>query len=489
MSKNMYPPIYDKLIFEISKPGRKGYTLPPNDVPSRDVGKLIPEKYMRRSPAQLPETSENEVFRHYVNISTKNHHIDKGFYPLGSCTMKYNPKVNEATSSMPGFRNTHPHTPEEFSQGSLELMYELAGTLTEICGLKATSLQPAAGAQGELTGLLMIRAYHDKQGKSRKKIIVPDSAHGTNPASVTFAGYESVNVKSNKNGTVDPEDLAKVIDEDVAGIMLTNPNTLGIFEKQIVKIEKMMRDVGALLYMDGANLNALLGITRPGDMGIDCVHINLHKTFSTPHGGGGPGSGPVAVSHRLEPFLPVPRVVKENEYYRFDYDYPDSIGKVHSFYGNFGMLVRAYTYIRMHGPDGLRGISENAIINANYLLARLRDHFELEFDSPVMHEFVLSGSRQKAMGVRAMDIAKRLLDYGFHAPTIYFPLIVKEALMIEPTETETKETLDAFADAMIQINEEIKTNKEIVLKAPHTTPVKRLDDVRAAKEINVCYIE
>ncbi len=481
--------IYDKLIFEISKAGRKGYTLPPNDVPFRHVEDLIPEKYLRRTPAQLPETSENEVVRHYVNISTKNHHIDKGFYPLGSCTMKYNPKVNETTSSMPGFRNTHPHTPEQFSQGALELMYELAGMLTEISGMKATSLQPAAGAQGELTGLLMIRAYHDKQGKPRKKIIVPDSAHGTNPASVTFAGYESVNVKSNKNGTVDHDDLAKVIDEDVAGLMLTNPNTLGIFEKQIVKIEKMIRDVGALLYMDGANLNALLGITRPGDMGIDCVHINLHKTFSTPHGGGGPGSGPVAVSHRLEPFLPVPRVVKENDHYRFNFDYPDSIGKVHTFYGNFGMLVRAYTYIRMHGPDGLRGISENAIINANYLLARLRDYFDLEFDSPVMHEFVLSGSRQKAMGVRTMDIAKRLLDYGFHAPTIYFPLIVKEALMIEPTETETKETLDAFADAMIQINEEIKTNKDIVLKAPHTTPVKRLDDVKAAKEINVCFKE
>ena len=481
--------MYDKLIFEISKTGRQGYTLPPNDVPPKHLEELIPEKYVRRSPAPLPEISENEVVRHYVNISTKNHHIDKGFYPLGSCTMKYNPKVNEVTSSMPGFRNTHPHTPEQFAQGALELMYGLADMLTEISGMKSTSLQPAAGAQGELTGLLMIRAYHDKQGKSRKKIIVPDSAHGTNPASVTLAGYQSVNVKSNKDGTVDLDDLAKVVDEEVAGIMLTNPNTLGIFEKQIVQIEKMMRDVGALLYMDGANLNALLGITRPGDIGFDCVHINLHKTFSTPHGGGGPGSGPVAVSERLEPFLPMPRVIKENDHFRFNYEYPDSIGKVHTFFGNFGMLVRAYTYILMHGPGGLRGISENAIINANYLLSRLRDHYKLEYDSPVMHEFVLSGSQQKAMGVRTMDIAKRLLDYGFHAPTVYFPLIVKEAIMIEPTETETKETLDAFADAMIAINGEIETNKDIVLQAPHTTPVRRLDDVKAAKEINVCFKE
>ena len=479
--------MYKKLIFEISKPGRKGYTLPENDVPKKQVDDLLPEKYLRQSPPQLPEVSENEVVRHYVNISIHNHHIDKGFYPLGSCTMKYNPKVNEVTAAMPGFRNTHPHTPEQFSQGSLELMYDLAGLLTEISGMESTSLQPAAGAQGELTGLLMIRAYHDKQGKPRKKIIVPDSSHGTNPASVTIAGYQSVNVKSNENGTVDLDDLAKVIDGDVAGLMLTNPNTLGIFEDQIIKIQKMMHDAGALMYMDGANLNALLGIVRPGDMGFDCVHFNLHKTFSTPHGGGGPGSGPVAVSERLEPFLPKPRVIKENGQYRFNYDYPDSIGKVHSFYGNFGMLVRAYTYIRMHGPAELRAISENAIINANYLLSKLRDHFELPYDSPVMHEFVVSASRQKAKGARAVDIAKRLLDYGFHAPTIYFPLIVKEALMIEPTETETKETLDEFADALIKINEEIDTDKDTVLTSPHKTPVKRLDDAKAAKEINVCY--
>jgi glycine dehydrogenase subunit 2 len=481
--------MYRKLIFEISKAGRKGYTLPENDVPAKHVEDMIPERFLRRTPAPLPEVSENEVMRHYINISIKNHHIDKGFYPLGSCTMKYNPKLNEVTSSLFGFRNIHPHTPDAYAQGALALMYELAGMLTEISGMAATSLQPAAGAQGELTGLLMIRAYHEKQGKPRKKIIVPDSAHGTNPASVTLAGYQSVNVKSNEHGTVDLNDLAKVVDEDVAGIMLTNPNTLGIFERQIVEIEKIMRDAGALLYMDGANLNALLGIIRPGDMGFDCVHINLHKTFSTPHGGGGPGSGPVAVSSRLEPYLPVPRVVRENGTFRLDYEYPDSIGKMHTFYGNFGMMVRAYTYIRMHGPDGLRGVSENAIINANYLLSKLRDMFELPYDSPVMHEFVLSGSKQKAMGVRVMDIAKRLLDYGMHAPTIYFPLIVKEALMIEPTETETKESLDAFVDALTKIDGEIRENPDIVLQAPHTTPVKRLDDAKAAKEIDVCFKE
>jgi glycine dehydrogenase subunit 2 len=479
--------MYDKLIFEISREGRTGCSLPRNDVPEKPVEKLIPDELLRERPPRLPEVSENEAVRHFVNISVKNYHIDRGFYPLGSCTMKYNPKVNEAAAAMGGFANAHPHAPEELSQGALELMYNLAGMLTEISGMQAASLQPAAGAQGELTGLLMIRAYHNAQGKPRQKIIVPDSAHGTNPATVTIAGYRSVNVRSNAQGTVDIADLERVVDEDVAGIMLTNPNTLGIFESQIVRIEKLMRDVGALLYMDGANLNALLGIVRPGDMGFDCVHINLHKTFSTPHGGGGPGSGPVAVSHRLEPFLPVPRVVKTDGRYGFGYDYPDSIGKVHTFYGNFGMLVRAYTYIRMHGPEGLRKVSENAIINANYLLSRLRDHFDLPYDSPVLHEFVLSGSRQRAKGVKVMDIAKRLLDYGFHAPTIYFPLIVREALMIEPTETETRETLDAFADALIRINEEIETDRDIVLGAPHTTPVKRLDDAKAAREIDVCF--
>ncbi len=479
--------MYDKLIFEISRAGRRGVLLPKNDVPQAPEEKLLPAKFRRVSPAPLPEVSENEVIRHYTNISVKNYHIDKGFYPLGSCTMKYNPKVNEAAAAMGGFREAHPYLPGYMAQGAYKLMYRLSGQLKEISGMEAVSLQPAAGSQGELTGLLMIRAYHTQNGKPRKKVIVPDSAHGTNPASVAIAGYQSVNVKSNANGTVDLEDLSKNLDEDVAAIMLTNPSTLGIFENQIGKIERMMRDVGALLYMDGANLNALLGIVRPGDMGFDCVHINLHKTFSTPHGGGGPGAGPVAVSHRLEPFLPVPRIVREGDIYTISFDYPQSIGKVHSFYGNFGMLVRAYIYILMHGAEGLKGNSMHAIINANYLLSRLKDHFDLPYSSPAMHEFVLSGSRQRAKGVKVTDIAKRLLDYGFHAPTIYFPLIVKEALMIEPTETETMETLDAFADALIRINEEIASDPDILLKAPHTTPVKRLDDAKAAKEINVCY--
>lgn len=477
----------EPLIFEISKPGRKGYTLPKLDVPGKKVEELIPSKYIRKDPLALPEVSENEVVRHFVRMSSTNYHIDKGMYPLGSCTMKYNPKVNEVAASLPGFQGIHPLQPAETTQGALRLMEELANYLREITGMKAVSLEPAAGSQGELTGLLMVRAYHRMKGKQRSKILVPDSAHGTNPASVTIAGYTAVNVKSCARGTVDLNELQRNLDEEVAAIMLTNPNTLGIFERDILKIEKLIHSAGALMYMDGANLNALLGIARPGDMGFDCVHINLHKTFSTPHGGGGPGSGPVAVSDRLEPFLPIPLVEKTGDAYRFVYDRPDSIGRVHTFYGNFGMHVRAYTYIRMHGAEGLRENSENAIINANYLLHRIKDYFDLPYQDTPMHEFVVSGDRQRARGVRVMDIAKRLLDYGFHAPTTYFPLIVREALMIEPTETESKETLDAFADALIKIDEETKTHPEIVLRAPHTTPVKRLDDALAARQLNVCY--
>ena len=477
----------EPLMFEKSRPGRKGYSLPALDVPAEPDDSLLPKKFQRRTPAALPELSENEVVRHFIRISTLNHHVDKGFYPLGSCTMKYNPKVNEVTAAMPGFRDIHPLQPNQLIQGALQLMYELSGYLKEIVGMDALSLQPAAGAQGELASLLIIRKYHEKQGKARETILVPDSAHGTNPASVTMAGYQSVTIRSNGSGMVDLEDLKQHLDEGVAGFMLTNPNTLGIFEKQILEVQKLIHGVGALMYMDGANLNALLGITRPGDMGFDCVHMNLHKTFSTPHGGGGPGAGPIAVSKRLEPFLPEPTVEQVGKSYVLKYDRPDSIGSVHSFYGNFGMHVRAYTYIRLHGTRGLRHVGENAILNANYLLSRLKDHFDLPYKEIPMHEFVLSGKRQRAMGVRVTDIAKRLLDFGVHAPTIYFPLIVREALMIEPTETETKETLDTFADALIQINEEIKTNPEIVLTAPHTTPVKRLDEARAAKQVNVCF--
>ncbi|HEY4643568.1 MAG TPA: aminomethyl-transferring glycine dehydrogenase subunit GcvPB [Bacteroidota bacterium] len=477
----------EPLLFEKTRPGRKGYSLPALDIPAEPDEALIPSKYGRKTPASLPELTENEVVRHFIRISTLNHHIDKGFYPLGSCTMKYNPKVNEAAAAFPGFRSIHPLEPAPLVQGALQIMDELSGYLKEIVGMEAVSLQPAAGAQGELSSLLMIRKYHEKQGRARKTILVPDSAHGTNPASVTMAGYQTVTIRSNNKGMVDLEDLRRHLNEDVAGLMLTNPNTLGIFEKQILEIQKQIHAVGALMYMDGANLNALLGITRPGDMGFDCVHMNLHKTFSTPHGGGGPGAGPIAVNRLLEPFLPVPRILKVGTRYVLDSDRADSIGKIHSFYGNFGMHVRAYTYIRMHGARGLREVGENAILNANYLLSRLKDHFELPYKETPMHEFVLSGERQRALGVRVTDIAKRLLDFGVHAPTIYFPLIVREALMIEPTETETKETLDAFAEALIQINEEVKTNPEIVLKAPHTTPVRRLDEARAARQVDVCF--
>ncbi len=479
-----------KLIFELSKPGRKGYSFPKIDVPEKHIEDLIPQKFLRSSPPELPELSENEVVRHYIRLSTLNYHIDKGFYPLGSCTMKYNPKVNEVTASFPGFKDIHPHMDDELVQGALQLMYELSEMLAEITGMRAVSLQPAAGAHGELSGILIIRAYHEKLGNPRKKILVPDSAHGTNPASVTISGYTAVSIKSNKYGTIDLDDLKSKLDEDVAGIMITNPNTLGIFEKDILEIERLIHGVGALMYMDGANLNALVGITKPGDMGFDVVHLNLHKTFSTPHGGGGPGSGPIAVSERLVPFLPVPRVEKKDGKFILNYNYPDSIGKIHSFFGNFGIMVRAYTYIRMLGSKGLREVSENAIINANYLLSKIKDYFDRPYLGKPLHEFIVSASRYKfEYNVRAFDIAKRLLDYGFHAPTIYFPLIVSEALMIEPTETETKETLDAFANALIKITEEIKTNPELVLTSPQTTPVKRLDDAYASKNVNVCYKE
>jgi glycine cleavage system P protein (glycine dehydrogenase) subunit 2 len=479
----------EKLIFELSHNGRKGYTLPKNDVPEKSATGAIPDKLRRHVPAELPEVSENEVVRHFVRLSTLNYHIDKGFYPLGSCTMKYNPKVNEKASSMPGNSELHPMEPEEAIQGALELMYNLADILKEIAGMTAVSLQPAAGAQGELTGIMLIRKFHESKGKVRSKILVPDSAHGTNPASVAISGYKAVSIKSNQNGKVDLEDLRQHLDDEVAGMMLTNPNTLGIFETDIVEISRMVHEVGGLMYMDGANLNAIVGLVRPGDMGFDVVHINLHKTFSTPHGGGGPGSGPVAVNDKLKDFLPVPVVEKHDGKFVLNTDRPNSIGKIHSFFGNFGMHVRAYTYILSHGPEGLRGNSVNAVINANYLLSKLRGAFVLPYTARPMHEFVLSADLQKERGVKTLDIAKRILDYGYHAPTIYFPLIVHEALMIEPTETETKETLDAFADAILKIDNETKTSPEIVRSAPTTAPVRRLDDAFAARNVDVCFKE
>jgi len=476
-----------KLLFEIGSEGRMGVNLPEADVPQVNIDELLPKKYQRQNPARLPEISEPEVIRHFVNLSTLNHHVDKGFYPLGSCTMKYNPKINEETQALPGFRSLHPHQPESSVQGALELLREIGEYLCEIGGLQGITLQPAAGAHGELTGLMLIRAYHDAKGKRRKYILVPDSAHGTNPASTSISGYQPLQIKSNEQGLVDLEQLRTYMNEDVAALMLTNPNTLGIFENQINEIAKIVHEAGALMYMDGANMNALLGIVRPGDLGFDVLHFNLHKTFSTPHGGGGPGSGPVAVSGRMVDFLPQPCIRKNDDGFSFDYDRPDSIGKMSTFYGNFSIIVRAFTYIRMLGARGLREVSENAILNANYLLSLVKDYYDLPYKLTPMHEFVLSGERQLEYGVKTLDIAKRLLDFGFHAPTVYFPLIVHEALMIEPTETESKASIESFADAMIRIAKEAEETPEVLHEAPTTTPVSRLDEAMAARELNICY--
>ena len=474
------------LIFEESKPGRKGYTLPELDINKIQNG-LIPQRFLRNEPPALPEVSEGMVVRHFVNLSTQNHHVDKGFYPLGSCTMKYNPKVNEYTARLTGFADLHPFQPSATAQGAIRLMRELSRALCEISGMQAITLQPAAGAHGELTALLMIRAYHTHNGNPRKKVLIPDSAHGTNPASIISAGYETVKVQSDQYGLIDIEALKIALDENTAAFMITNPNTLGIFECGIQEIAAIVHDAGAMLYMDGANMNALLGIARPGDMGFDAVHLNIHKTFSTPHGGGGPGSGPVAVCDKLEPFLPIPIIDVKEEGFIWEWDRPLSIGRVGSFYGNFGVFVKAYTYILMMGSEGLTKASLAAIINANYLKKKLIEHYDLPFDRNILHEVVFSGSRQAKRGIKTREIAKRLLDYGFHAPTIYFPLIVPEALMIEPTETETKETLDAFAQAMIEIDREINDNPQIVKTAPHTTPVKLLDETAANRNLRLRY--
>ncbi len=477
---------YDKLIFELSAPGRVGYSLPDPDVPETDLARLLPQAHLRSRPADLPEVSEFDAVRHYTRLSRMNYGVDTHFYPLGSCTMKYNPKLNEDMARLPGFARLHPLTPDEAMPGALQLMGALTDMLAETVGMDTVSLQPAAGAQGELAGVLMIRAYHlDREGSPRKKVLVPDSAHGTNPASTTIAGYQTIQLKSDAAGEVDLLDLEGNLDEDVAAFMITVPNTLGLFESKILEITEMCHAKGVQLYMDGANLNALLGITRPGDLGFDVVHMNLHKTFTTPHGGGGPGAGPVGIKAHLEPFLPVPVPTREGDRYRLDWKRPKSIGKLQSFWGNFGMLVRAYTYIRTMGPDGLRAVSENAILNANYLKARLTPHYDLPYPGHCMHEVVFSARRQRRRGVTATDVAKRLLDLGFYAPSIYFPLVVEEALMIEPTETESKETIDQFCDAMIQIAREAETSPEKVLAAPVTTPVSRLDQTLAARQPNL----
>jgi glycine cleavage system P protein (glycine dehydrogenase) subunit 2 len=473
-----------RLLIEQGGPGHRGPALPACDVPTRPLSELLPGARLR-SDLALPQVSEPEVVRHFIELSTLNHHIDRGFYPLGSCTMKHNPKINDEIASLPGFALAHPLSMDEASQGSLRVILELQRALAEITGFAAVTTQPAAGAQGEMTGLLMIRAWHRARGEGerRKRVIVPDSAHGTNPASVNLVGYETVTIASEEHATVDIEALRRALDDRAAAVMLTVPNTLGLFETRIREITRLAHDAGAQVYMDGANLNALVGLTRPGDLGFDVMHINLHKTFSTPHGGGGPGAGPVAVAAHLEPFLPVPVVVEADGILRLEHDRARSVGRVHSFHGNFGILLRGLVYLSTLGPEGLCEVSRTAILNANYLMRRLAKTYELPHPEHCMHEFVLSGRGLRKHGIKTLDVAKRLLDFGVHAPTVYFPLIVEEALMIEPTETETLDRLDHFAAAMERIAQEAAENPKLLLEAPLTTPVSRLDEGRAAREL------
>ncbi len=496
-----------KLLFELSDKGCRAHRLPKCDVPERSVAELLPNSALADWPPALPELSEPQVVRHFANLSQLNMSVDTHFYPLGSCTMKYNPKRNERIARMPGFAELHPHQPEETLQGMLQLLYELQQYLQEISGLDTCSLQPAAGAHGELTALLVAAAYFRDLGEKRTKVLVPDSAHGTNPASATMAGFDSVTVKTLPSGSVDMDDLRAKLDDQIAVFMITNPNTVGIFEPNMSEIADAVHARGGLVYLDGANMNAILGIARPGDFGADMQHYNPHKTFSGPHGGGGPGAGPICVINKLAPYLPTPVVVRERSEvrgqrsekdtdtsaptsdlrpptpsfrYRLDYDRPKSIGRVRAFFGNTGVLVRAYSYIRTHGPDGLRRVSENAVLNANYLLSRVKHFLPVPQGDRCMHEFVASAAKLKAeKGVSAMDLAKRLLDYGFHAPTVYFPLTVKEAIMVEPTETESKQTLDAFAETLFRVIEE---DAGLLHDAPHTTPISRPDEVQAARQ-------
>jgi glycine dehydrogenase subunit 2 len=475
-----------KLIYEKSQAGRRGVGVPQPaglDLPE------IPAGLRRKEPPRLPEIAEPEVMRHFTELSTRNFGIDTGFYPLGSCTMKYNPRINERLVGLPGFAQLHPLVEDDAAQGALELEWELEQILLEVTGLDAVSLQPAAGSQGELTGLMLFHAYFRDRGEDeqRTNVVIPDTAHGTNPASVTMAGYKLTPVRTDARGNIDVADLRTKVDEHTAGLMLTNPSTLGLFDENIEEIERIFHGAGALMYYDGANLNAVCGISRPGDMGFDVVHINLHKTFSQPHGGGGPGGGPIAVRDMLEPFLPVPVLARDGDTFRLDYDRPKSIGKVRAFSGPFGVFVRSYAFMRSYGP-ALREMSEVAVLNANYMLARLRSTYDLPYERLCMHEFVLSArTLKREHGVSALDVAKRLMDYGFHPPTIYFPLVVPEALMIEPTESEAKETLDAFCDAMLAIAREAADDPELLHAAPHSRPVRRLDEVRAAKQVVVKY--
>lgn len=478
----------EPLLCELSVPGRRGVRFPEADVPTTAL-----PKDLTRTDLPMPELSEVDVVRHFTRLSKLNYCIDEGIYPLGSCTMKYNPKINEETARLPGMAGLHPMQPTETVQGAMLLMYELQEMLKEIGGFSGMTLQPAAGAQGELTGVLVIRAYHADRGDAKRtKILIPDSAHGTNPATSAMAGLNVVELKSDAHGNVDLEALKQHCDDTLAGLMLTNPNTLGLFDENVLEVTRMVHEAGGLVYGDGANMNALLGIVRPGDLGIDVLHYNLHKTFSTPHGGGGPGSGPVGVAAHLVDFLPAPivEIVEAGD----DENPPlygfvtpaKSIGRVKSFFGQFGMMVRAYTYIRMHGAEGLRDVSESAVLNANYLLAQLRGYYTLPYDRVCMHEFVVEGLWEDAPGIHALDVSKRMMDYGLHPPTNYFPLIVHEALMIEPTETESRQTLDQFAEILIKIADEAHNEPELLKSAPHITPVGRLDEVKAAKELVLC---
>lgn len=477
-------PTLEPTLFEKSLPGRIAWDIPAPDVPA--VADL-PEVLLRRSPPRWPALSEPQVVRHYTRLSRLNFSIDTHFYPLGSCTMKHNPKVADRVSLLPDFNALHPLRPHELSQGILQILFDLERWLCELCGMDAFTLQPAAGAQGELTGILVARAYHESRGEKRLKVLIPDSAHGTNPASVSAAGLTAVTLASGPDGHVDLDDLSRKLGPDVALVMLTLPNTLGRFEPRLEEVARRVHAAGALLYMDGANFNALVGLLKPGDVGVDVLHVNLHKTFATPHGGGGPGAGPVGVTRALEPFLPVPRVVQTEGVYHRRMDYPQSIGKVHVYQGNVGVLIRAYCYMLLYGGEGFRQVSEQAVLAANYIKAKITPLFPRMTQGPCMHEVVVSGQDAYGPGVKTLDVAKRLLDYGFYAPTIYFPLIVPEALMIEPTETETRETLDAFVTALSAIIQESKTNPQLVTSAPHTTPVRRLDEVKAAREPVLTY--
>ncbi|MFQ5901282.1 MAG: aminomethyl-transferring glycine dehydrogenase subunit GcvPB [Thermodesulfobacteriota bacterium] len=472
----------EPLIFERGREGRKNNFFPPSDIPRVRPQDVIPTDYLRDEIEGFPEVSELEVVRHFTRLSSWNYGVDTGFYPLGSCTMKYNPRVNEDIAGFSGFSKSHPYQPSDLSRGALQLMYELEGCLSEISGMDAVTLQPAAGAQGELTGMLMVRAYHRDRGEERDRVLIPDTAHGTNPASSALCGYKVVGIKSGKDGIIHPEVVEEAMDEGVAAIMLTNPNTLGLFEKHIMEIAEIVHSKGGLVFCDGANLNALMGIVRLGNLGVDVMQFNLHKTFSSPHGGGGPGSGPVGVKMLLEPYLPNPRIIHKDGGYELDHRRSESIGRLKPFYGNFGVMVRAYAYIKRLGGEGLKRVSELAVLNANYIKERLKPHYHLPYDIPCMHESVFSDKFQQEHGVKTIDMAKRLIDCGYHPPTIYFPLVVSGAMMIEPTETEDKKTLDDFIEAMIEIARECKEQPQVVRNAPHNTKVGHLDEVRAARE-------